>query len=98
MTELALFVAAFGTVFLLVFQQQNVIHRARWLGSLTSLAIGCAQITLWRYVPEASMLQIGAVLAGGPIGYNAALSAHPWVVRWWGGRTLQGNKPPSSGD
>ena len=66
MTELALFLAAFATVFLLVFQQQNVIHRSRVLGSITSLAIGTAQLTLWRYVPEASYTQLAAVLIGGP--------------------------------
>lgn len=84
MTELALFCASFFTVFLLVFQQQNVIHRSRVLGSLTSLAIGTAQLTLWRYVPDASLAQLGAVLLGGPVGYNAALSVHPWVVAVWG--------------
>lgn len=83
MTNLTLFLAAFATVFLLVFQQQNVIHRARWLGSVTSLAIGAAQITLWRYVPDASLTQIAAVLVGGPIGYNAALTAHPRIVALW---------------
>lgn len=83
MIHLTLFLAAFATVFLLVFQQQNVIHRARWLGSVTSLAIGAAQITLWRYVPDASLSQIAAVLVGGPAGYNAALTAHPWIVARW---------------
>lgn len=82
-THIALFAASFCTVFLLVFQQQNVIHRARWLGSLTSLAIGTAQLTLWRYVPDASPTQLAAVLIGGPVGYNAALSAHPWIVAAW---------------
>lgn len=86
MTEIALFLAAFATVFLLVFQQLNVIHRARILGSLTSLAIGTAQLTLWRYVPDASMPQLVAVLVGGPAGYNAALSAHPWIVARWRAR------------
>lgn len=86
MTELALFLAAFATVFLLVFQQQNVIHRSRVLGSITSLAIGTAQLTLWRYVPEASYTQLAAVLIGGPAGYNAALSAHPWIVARWSRR------------
>lgn len=89
MTHATLFLSAFSAVFLLVFQQQNVIHRARWLGSLTSLAIGTSQVILWRLVPDASLGQIIAVLAGGPVGYNAALSAHPWVVRWWGRRNIQ---------
>lgn len=94
MTAALLFLSAFATVFLLVFQQQNVIHRARWLGSLTSLAIGTAQLTLWRYVPDASTAQLAAVLVGGPVGYNAALSVHPWVVRWWGRKAFNGKGKP----
>lgn len=81
MTELALFGSAFATVFLLVFQQQNVIHRRHGLGTATSLLIGLAQLTLWRYVPGASVGQLAAALAGGPIGFNAALWAHPLIVR-----------------
>lgn len=94
MTHATLFLSAFSAVFLLVFQQQNVIHRARWLGSLTSLAIGTSQVILWRLVPDASLGQIIAVLAGGPVGYNAALSAHPWVVRWWGRRNEPVQRQP----
>ena len=81
MTELALFASAFATVFLLVFQQQNVIHRRHGLGTATSVLIGVAQLTLWRYVPEASIIQLGAALAGGPAGFNAALWVHPMIVR-----------------
>lgn len=81
MTELALFLSAFFTVFLLVFQQQNVIHRHRGWGTLTSLAIGTAQLTLWRYVPEATIPQLAAALIGGPVGFNAALWAHPLIVK-----------------
>jgi hypothetical protein len=83
MTHAILFASAFATVFLLVFQQQNVIHRARWLGSMTAIAIGLAQLTLWRAVPDASLSQLAAVLIGGPVGFNAALTAHPWIVRAW---------------
>jgi hypothetical protein len=82
MTELALFASAFGTVFLLVFQQQNVIHRRRALGTATSILIGLAQLTLWRFVPDASVPQLAAALIGGPAGFNAALWAHPIIMRW----------------
>lgn len=81
MTELALFLSAFATVFLLVFQQQNVIHRHRVMGSLTSLLIGAAQLTLWRTVPEASVVQLAAALLGGPVGFNAALWVHPIIIK-----------------
>jgi len=81
MTELALFASAFATVFLLVFQQQNVIHRNHGMGTATSLLIGLSQLTLWRYVPEASIAQLAAALAGGPIGFNAALWVHPMIIK-----------------
>ena len=81
MTELALFTSAFGTVFLLVFQQQNVIHRNHGLGTATSLLIGLAQLTLWRFVPDASTAQLAAALIGGPVGFNSALWLHPVIMR-----------------
>lgn len=81
MTELALFASAFATVFLLVFQQQNVIHRRHGLGTATSVMIGLAQIILWRHVPDASIAQLAAALAGGPFGFNAALWVHPMIVK-----------------
>lgn len=80
MTHAALFLSAFLTVFMLVFQQQNVIHRRRWLGSATSVLIGVSQVILWRHVPDASISQLCAVLAGGPLGFNAALSVHPIII------------------
>lgn len=81
MTELALFGSAFGTVFALGFQQQNVIHRHFRAAALTSLVIGACQIYLWRTLPGASASEIIATLAGGPVGIVAAMWAHPMLLR-----------------
>jgi hypothetical protein len=81
MTELALFASAFGTVFALGFQQQNVIHRHFTAAALTSFVIGACQIYLWRTLPDSNASQIIATLAGGPIGIIAAMYLHPRLMR-----------------
>ena len=83
MTHLALFIGAFATVFLLGIQQQNVIGRHYLAAIITSLGIGIAQITLWRLVPSADVMEIIATLAGGPCGIVAAMWAHPRIVQKW---------------
>lgn len=81
MTELALFASAFGTVFSLGFQQQNVIHRHYTAAALTSFVIGACQIYLWRTLPDSSASEIIATLLGGPVGIVAAMVAHPILFR-----------------
>jgi hypothetical protein len=77
-----LFASAFVTVFLLGIQQQNVIGRHYLAAVVTSLGIGAAQIFLWRLVPTASLSEIVATLAGGPVGIVAAMYLHPRLAGW----------------
>lgn len=86
MTEFYLFVAAFITVFALGFQQQNVAGRHFVAAVFTSIAIGSAQLFLWRLAPTATPTEIIATLAGGPVGILAAMYAHPRIARWWRGK------------
>lgn len=81
MTELALFASAFGTVFALGFQQQNVIHRHYVAAALTSFVIGACQIYLWRTLPGSDTSEIVATLLGGPVGIVAAMWAHPLLLK-----------------
>ena len=81
MTEITLFSSAFLTVFLLGFQQQNVIHRHYIAAAVVSLGIGSAQIILWKTIPAADALEIAATLAGGPCGIVAAMYIHPRIMR-----------------
>jgi hypothetical protein len=87
MTEASLFLAAFVTVFALGFQQQNVVGRHYVAAVFTSVAIGSAQLFLWRIAPTANATEILATLAGGPVGIVAAMYAHPRITRWWRGKT-----------
>jgi len=80
-TELALFAAAFATVFSLGFQQQNVVHGHYRAAFLTSFIIGGSQIVLWRFVPDASASQIAATLLGGPFGIVASMATHKKFMR-----------------
>lgn len=83
MTHATLFLSAFAIVFLLGVQQQNVIGRHYIAAFLTSIGIGGAQIFIWRLVPSASVTEIIATLAGGPVGIVAAMWAHPKIKSWW---------------
>ena len=81
MTELALFLSAFLTVFALVFQQQNVIHRHYPAAIATSFVIGACQIYLWRTLPAADAGEIIATLLGGPLGVTASMWTHPRIIK-----------------
>lgn len=90
MTELALFLSAFVSVFALVFQQQNVIHRHFIVGAFTSLVIGAALIYQWRAMPGANISEIAATLLGGPAGFVTSLWLHPRIMRWYKDRHAGG--------
>lgn len=81
MSELALFLSAFVTVFALVFQQQNVIHRHFPAAIVTSFIICAAQIYLWRTLPGAGASEVIATLMGGPLGVTASMWAHPRILK-----------------
>jgi hypothetical protein len=83
MNEFYLFAAAFITVFALGFQQQNVAGRHYLAAVFTSMAIGSAQLFLWRLAPTATVSEIMATLAGGPVGIIAAMYVHPRIAKRW---------------
>lgn len=77
MKELLLFSSQFICVTLLVVQSINNNHGRTWLGALTSVGIGIAQIASFRLLPEASMSEMVAWVAAGP----AANLAAQWIKR-----------------
>ena len=87
MTFIALFASTFSLVFLLGIQQLNVHHGYRLASVSTSLAIGCAQLALFKLAPDADAVQIAGFLSGGPVGIWCAMEAHPHL------RKLFGSKP-----
>jgi hypothetical protein len=84
MTALALFLSTFALVFALGLQSLNVNGGHYRAAFLTSLAIGAANLILYKLAPDASGIEIGAYLAGGPIGIVCAMRAHPRMRAWFG--------------
>jgi hypothetical protein len=91
-TALTLFAATFAVVFLLGLQQL-LVHGRRYLPAfVNSVAIGTAQLALYKLVPhETSGLDLAAYLAGGPLGIVAAMGFHDFLDRR---RARRGLVPP----
>lgn len=83
MSELALFVSTFATVFALGFQSLNV-NQGRYLAAfLTSFVIGGSSLVLYKYLPQPTATQVLAYLLGGATGIVASMWAHR---RWFAAR------------
>jgi hypothetical protein len=84
MTSVALFLSTFALVFALGLQSLNVNGGHYRAAFFTSLAIGAANLILYKLAPDAGGIEIAAYLAGGPIGIVCAMKAHPWLRKHWG--------------
>lgn len=93
-THLLLFSSSFAAVFALGFQSLNVNQGHYLAAAATSLAIGAAHVALYRLMPDASLTQMVAYLAGGPLGITASMWAHRRTVGRNGIRTLGNINPP----
>ena len=76
MTEVLLFASVFVSVFALGFQSQNVNQGHYKSAFLTSFVIGVGHLALYRLMPGASLSEIAAFLAGGPLGIVASMYVH----------------------
>jgi len=76
MTETALFLSAFASVFALGFQSLNVNNGHYVAAFFTSFAIGIGHLCLYKFLPEATAPQIIAYLAGGPLGITLSMWTH----------------------
>lgn len=81
MTELALFVSVFVSVFALGFQSQNVNQGHYLAAFMTSFLIGGGHLALYRLMPEASLSEVLAYLLGGPFGIIASMVVHRRYMR-----------------
>ena len=77
MSAAILFASQFVTVLLLVVQSINNNHGRQWLGAITSVGIGIAQIATFKLLPDASLTDAIAWIAAGP----AANLAAQWLKR-----------------
>ena len=76
MRELAIFGSTFLAVFALGFQSQNVNQGHYLAAAFTSVAISLGHIALYRYMPEATPLQLLAYFAGGILGILTSMLVH----------------------
>jgi hypothetical protein len=86
MTSVYLLASTFSLVFLLGIQQLNVQGQHTFAAFCTSIAIGGAQLALFKLAPDAGGMEIAAYLAGGPLGIVAAMRAHPILADFWRGK------------
>lgn len=80
-TALLIFASTFTLVFALGFQSLNVNNGHYKAAFFTSLAIGLANLVLFKTVPQADALDIAAYLIAGPFAIVASMYAHKKVIR-----------------
>jgi general stress protein CsbA len=76
MTTLALFVSTFMLVFALGFQSLNVNNGHYVAAFVTSFLIGASNLVLFKYVPDANLIEVAAYMMGGPFGIISSMYAH----------------------
>lgn len=82
MTALLIFCSTFILVFALGFQSLNVNNGHYRMAFLTSFAIATSNLVLYKTVPDANWLEIGAYLTAGPFAIVASMLAHKrWVKK-----------------
>jgi len=86
MTALALLLSTFALVFFLGLQSQLVNNGHHVSAFLNSLAIGGANLVLFKLAPDAAGWEIAAYLAGGPFGIVASMVFYRWLRRSSGAR------------
>ena len=80
MIQLILFGSAFITVFALGFQSLNVNGGHYAAAALTSLVISGGHIALYRFVPDADLIELTAYMAGGCLGIIASMYVHKRTI------------------
>lgn len=82
MTALLLLASTFALVFCLGLQSQLVNNGHRLAAFFNSLAIGSANLVLFKLAPDATGWQVAAYLAGGPFGIVASMAAYRHLKRY----------------
>ncbi len=81
MTALALLASTFCLVFFLGLQSQ-LVNNGHHVGAfLNSLAIGTANLVLFKLAPDAAGLEVAAYLIGGPFGIVCSMAAYRRIRR-----------------
>ena len=82
MTALLLLASTFALVFCLGLQSQLVNNGHHAAAFFNSLAIGGANLVLFKLAPDATGWQIAAYLSGGPFGIVASMAAYRHLKRY----------------
>ncbi len=81
---MTLFLAAFATVFLLVFQQQNITHKYYVWAVLTSFGITLGQIFIIHGIAaDTNIVNVTMMMLGGGTGVVASMFLHERLVAWY---------------
>jgi uncharacterized membrane protein SpoIIM required for sporulation len=76
-----LLVSTFALVFCLGLQSQ-LVNNGHFVGAfVNSLAIGSANLVLFKLAPTASGIEIAGYLLGGPFGIVCSMAAYRWMRR-----------------
>ena len=82
MTALLLLASTFALVFCLGLQSLFVNNGHYAAAFCNSLAIGSANLVLFKLAPDATGWQVAAYLAGGPFGIVASMAAYRHLKRY----------------
>ena len=83
---MTLFISSYLTVFLLVFQQQNVAHRRYLWATTTSVAITVSQFVLIKSVSASNSWEILYMAGGGVLGVLSSMYIHPRLMQLYRSR------------
>jgi len=78
---MVLFAATFFAVFLLSFQQQNVVHGHYFYAAITSVLIAGAQFALFKGVMASDLTGVAYMGVGGACGVTLSMLTHKRMVR-----------------
>lgn len=81
MTAILIFISTFVLVFALGFQSLNVNNGHYEAAFLTSFAIAASNLILFKTVPQAGALEIGAYLIAGPFAIVSSMWLHDRVMK-----------------
>ena len=79
MTAIALLVSTFCLVFFLGLQSQLVNNGHHSGAFFNSLAIGIANLVLFKLAPNANGIEVAGYLVGGPFGIVASMVFYRWL-------------------
>lgn len=81
MTASLIFISTFVLVFALGFQSLNVNNGHYRAAFMTSFAIALSNLILFKTVPQADVLEIGAYLLAGPFAIVASMYCHQLFMK-----------------